>query len=526
MGRRPRQREKALTFVRLEAARVRQEGTGALAGLKQLAKSAGVGYNTMWEAVQECKDRGELRVKPHAGITVIADAPGPPETDAAPVSRVRRALHERVGSLLESDILAGTFPGGATLPPVKVLCGRYGVCPVTLRKILERLTSHGLVLREPGGYRAGSGSALSGSGHIVLVARGDEHGNVRSVTPRGAMHLRLIEQECGRRGVGLTTCTHYFAGDRWKGTQSLERIVSHDRTADTVLGYLILTASVADEPLVQDLQHLVRCGKPVVVFDETVATPALHQKFRGPLLRYYVLPDDLAAGRIVGDHLIRRGHRRVMFLSNVGTYRGSPSLRRLGLAHAFSDAGMETAVRECELPRSDVDWACNPHDYEPVVSGFLDSHHPAGLRGSAHRHPELAGELAEEMGRRLMRYARRTRIWSSLENALDKGDSTAWVCYNDELAVDCLDLLARRSTDVPLELSVVGFDDSDEASMRGLTSYNFNGAAYVHAMLEYLQSPSRHATYRRDSDIMRFDGFVTPRRTCGPSRSATAVPTR
>jgi DNA-binding LacI/PurR family transcriptional regulator len=293
-----------------------------------------------------------------------------------------------------------------------------------------------------------------------------------------------------------------------------------------VLGYLILTASVADEPLQQDLQHLVRCGKPAVVFDETVATPALHQKFRGPLLRYFVLPDDFAAGRIVGDYLIRRGHRRVTFLSNVGPYRGSPSQRRLGLVRAFSDAGMEEAVRECELPRSESDWSYNPHDYESEVSGFLGRHHPSGVRGSSRQHPELAGELAEEMGRRLMRYSRRARIWSALGNTLDRGGSTAWVCYNDELAVDCLDLLARRSARVPQDLSVVGFDDSDEASLRGLTSYNFNGAAYVHAMLEHLLNPARHAAFRHDSDIVRFDGFVTPRRTCAPAGRATAVPTR
>ncbi len=514
MGRRPEQRSKALRYLRGEAEKARLACREALPGVKQLARAAGVGYNTMWAALQECKVRGELRVKPHAGIRVVADAPGVPD-DERPAGSGLRSKGARAGARLELDILRGTYLPGTVLPSVKVLCGRYGVCAVTLRRALDRLCTQGFLSRERRGYRCGVSPVRAGA-RIVLVARGDGHGNVRSYAPRSMMHFRLIEQECARRGVGLHTLTHYYVEEECRGSEEVRRTVERDRTENSVLGYLMMTASVPDEPLAADLQYLVHCGKPVAVFDETVAAPALHRRFRGPLLRYYVLPDDRAAGGIVGAYLVRLGHRRVLFLSHVGAYRGSAAQRHGGVVGALAGAGAgEDGVRLVELPMAEVDWTHNPHDYEAGLRALLELHRESLRGGSAADHTGFVERQAEEVGERAGRYARRRRYWHALGSVLEQEAATAWVCYNDELALDCLDLVLQRGIDVPGALSVVGFDDSDEASRAGLTSYNFNGEAYVHAMVEHILNPGRGSVYRRTGDIVRFDGYVTPRGTVG-----------
>jgi DNA-binding LacI/PurR family transcriptional regulator len=45
------------------------------------------------------------------------------------------------------------------------------------------------------------------------------------------------------------------------------------------------------------------------------------------------------------------------------------------------------------------------------------------------------------------------------------GDATAVITYNDRSAVGLLDVLARLRIDVPGEMSVVGYDDSQVAQL-------------------------------------------------------------
>jgi DNA-binding LacI/PurR family transcriptional regulator len=217
----------------------------------------------------------------------------------------------------------------------------------------------------------------------------------------------------------------------------------------------------------------------------------------------------------MGTHLLRLGHRRVLFLSNVGAYRGSVAARRAGLAEAFGEAGLADPLAHLQVEPGESDWIADTNRYTDAVVDFLAANAPADLPGSATDDESFVSEFRSTVVIRLGRYARRRRVLASLAALKGPTSVTAWVCYNDELAADCLDSLAGRGVEVPGELSVVGFDDSDEASRRSITSYNFNGSAYVHAMVEFLLNPARRGLFRRDRDIVTYEGYVTPRRSSG-----------
>jgi LacI family transcriptional regulator len=86
---------------------------------------------------------------------------------------------------------------------------------------------------------------------------------------------------------------------------------------------------------------------------------------------------------------------------------------------------------------------------------------------------------------------------------------TALVGANDAIALGCLDFLRSEKVVVPHDLSVVGFDDSMQALVNHLTSYNFNATACIQAMIRDILSPrSRSAGKQR---VVELDGFVTAR---------------
>ena len=97
---------------------------------------------------------------------------------------------------------------------------------------------------------------------------------------------------------------------------------------------------------------------------------------------------------------------------------------------------------------------------------------------------------------------------------------TAWVGADDPTALLALDWCREHGVRVPGDLSIVGFDDSEEALGAGLTSYNFNQETTVRAMIA-------HVVGRRQQRLpdtppgepIELPGFVSERSTCGPARS-------
>ena len=56
----------------------------------------------------------------------------------------------RIYAALRERILDGELQPGAQLPRYLELASEFGVAPMTIRQVLERLEADGLVLRRPG----------------------------------------------------------------------------------------------------------------------------------------------------------------------------------------------------------------------------------------------------------------------------------------------------------------------------------------------------------------------------------------
>lgn len=119
----------------------------------------------------------------------------------------------------------------------------------------------------------------------------------------------------------------------------------------------------------------------------------------------------------------------------------------------------------------------------------------------------------------LLRYQRYLPLMGAgIEQALGDGVVTALVCVSDDLALFCLDFLAALGREVPSDISVVGFDDTLEATRRRLTSYDFNNNAVVRACVDHILNPrARLHTGHAPLDL---DGYVVKRASSGPARGA------
>ena len=158
--------------------------------------------------------------------------------------------------------------------------------------------------------------------------------------------------------------------------------------------------------------------------------------------------DDHEGGRLLGEHLVRLGHRRVAFLNEVETYAfaSPPVLRLAGLRQALG----ADAVVEITVPR-----------------------------GTAAGRQAVAALLAHP----------------------DSDAITAAVACRDLVAVGALAELRQRGVDVPGRMSVAGFDDDPVAEALGLTTvrhpFEESGRLAVRTLRRLLAHPGEPVPSQR-----------------------------
>lgn len=156
--------------------------------------------------------------------------------------------------------------------------------------------------------------------------------------------------------------------------------------------------------------------------------------------------DDHAGGLLAGQHLIDRGHQRIAFLGEGWTVE-------------------HTHMSQCELRLAGLRAAITDHGLA------LDDDH---VRFSTH---DLESARAEA------------------RNLLESPDRpTALFAHDDLLAGAALQAARDLNLDVPSELAIVGFDDSEVAEALGLTTiqqpFEASGQVAARALLDRMANPS------------------------------------
>jgi LacI family transcriptional regulator, repressor for deo operon, udp, cdd, tsx, nupC, and nupG len=179
--------------------------------------------------------------------------------------------------------------------------------------------------------------------------------------------------------------------------------------------------------------------------------------------------DHRAGGRMIGEHLVGLGHRRIALVD--GRIPGKPDHgvwenRSQGLRQALHAAGLEVAHL---VAAGD----CHPADGERAMTELLDRPGPR---------------------------------------------PTAVFCHSDELAFGGLAVLRRRGIRCPEDISVAGFDDHPMAQYWGLTTVSQHagrqGMRAAYALVGALESEDEEPL-RRAEEALTVELMV--RETTGPA---------
>jgi len=468
---------------------------------------------TMARAVREACERGEIIAKQGSGIRICDSAESltrEPFEHAAPGPR-----WVRVREKLLRDLYTGSLAATTPLPSISQLAARYHANHHTVSRAVASLVERG-VLDSDGRHVTITGAPPSRQRtSVLLLTVGDPYGNIEESSPWVRPNFDALKQQCTRAGLRLehVLWLRQGKGNLERPSHLADRIHQLGKTGH-VLGTMVWSQCLPASEFDYAYSCVCRLDRPIAVLDEAGEQRPQRPGARSPLL--VVSYDQFRSGYLMGAHLLSLGHRRVVFTGSNGN-GGALKQRYAGLAAAFSDAGMRDAVLELtdpdlfELPLRES------HDDQRGFSaarGLLEERGfgPDELPG---RTAWYSGALKFSIDRLNAIASYRKRVTPALRRASEYGDCTAWVCTCDDMALEALRFLAmERRT----EVTVCGFDDSHEAHMCGLTSYNFNGDHAVRAMIRHIIAPD---LTRRISGIqparLLVEGFVAPR---GSSRPA------
>lgn len=422
--------------------------------IASLAKEAGISYSTMWRAL----NRGQVSTR---------EAHGTPVPDSRPV-------WVRTYDELRTRIDAGTYVQGKLLPAVTALALDMHVHFRTLKKALAALVEDGYLVARGPRYEVPQAAVTTKTAAVLCIVRGSGPTEIMPANLRFNMLLRDLELACTHRGIHLHLHTVYYHGSTIHGIDTLHRAYSA-LERKTLLGTTVFTLGLPQPDTV--VHQAASRGAPLVVLDEHNLAECRRRHGHSPKLHWFALGNSERDGEAVGRYLLSMGHRHIGYVAHKSQL---------------------TAPRACGLRK-----AVEKRGGTLTALGLHDIDQATAARQAANRNERLAVRAIESAGivppqhsydiRLLYRWRgqaernmlRRASIVSSVIPTLEGADISAVVGYNDEIMVILKEALANYPP-LATRLSLIGFDDSQDAANHRLTSYNFNTAAYVARMLDVL----------------------------------------
>lgn len=288
-------------------------------------------------------------------------------------------LASRLGGQVESGVLKP----GDRLPSISDLRKFYGVNQSTAERAYAILEREGLVIRKPS------------RGFFVADWQNTRRQCVLGVSVQRTLQCHVYYERIVR---GILTVAQ---------EEQVELLFFHDNSVvrwEKVEGVILTTQNR------ENLEHLPQ-GMPVV--------SVLTQMHNG----VNVITDDKQATRVLVEHLLSLGHRRIAFLTS--------ALVQYLTGDIFKDASKER------------------------VRGYYETMRAAGIEPEpnwvrALRDPREEMQRFDVLGRDAMAQWLR-EDWHNLK-------CTAIMAHNDEVATGVIDTLHEAGIRVPQDISVVGFD--------------------------------------------------------------------
>ena len=212
-----------------------------------------------------------------------------------------RALYDS----LRSKILSNLLPSGTKLPSETELIEQYEVSRYSVRKVLDDLSSEGLIEKHQGKgcfvCQSPDGGSITpnSSRQILLIASRAEHFYFLK-------SIRGIEKVLQESGYNLTIKLSNY--DSQKEAHLLQKALS-----ENYAGLLIFPSESAYLYTNLYLYRYIESNKvPCITLGNKLPCTSLA----------YVISDDYAGGRIAADYLIQKGHRYFACFMNKEEYSG------------------------------------------------------------------------------------------------------------------------------------------------------------------------------------------------------------
>jgi DNA-binding transcriptional regulator YhcF (GntR family) len=487
----------------------RSRGEKRLPTLSRLSAIAGVSVVTMWKIVRQLKAEGVLSACRGRWIEITGMPPDRSRQTGLPVvdGTIVSARWARVYERMQKDFINGHFPPGSLLPSQKELVRRYGVCSRTLKKALEKCVEREWLVPYNRTYRiAGSNIRAKSSGKVVCMFIGDSEGKVFPYTPRIQEYIRILEFECSRNDVAFEIRTF---DPRLSRTFIQGKLMSPAETSSNnpALGYMVITMGESAPAFLDEIARLSSLDIPMSILDETGDIPFKNIN-RQPKVKIFTIANTKSAGERVGRYLLRLGHKRIAFTS---LYEGEVwSKNRLqGLIDVYDEAGLREGIKvfTSGQTRRFVEYSMQAQNMSTIINAMTM---PEDFRLKDKTIMKYIDLIHRKIGSLYNELVNKPLMPLFNEMLRDRS-VTAWVGANDVVALSMVHFLRGQKIQVPRKMSVIGFDDSQEAFLNKLTSYNFNYSTLISAMLQYLLSPGSFAHEGKGSSMIEIDGFITVR---------------
>ncbi|MBD3242106.1 MAG: GntR family transcriptional regulator [Chitinivibrionales bacterium] len=499
---------KALAHIeRICAARGADEPL-RLPTIAAMAVEAGVATVTMWKAVQVLRDKGALQAAPRKGVVSSGDL-------HAAVPQTNRYRWEDIRDGMLTALRSGNAQVSNTWPPVKELAARYGCSRDTIGRALRSLLADGVIERFGRSYRVRSAQSHVSRGTLVLLARGHSRMRLLGAGPGMRRIVRMMEETSAHMNVRMLALPVVPARNRLgipnQGLDELD-LVQNRRS---LLGIIVWGADIGHHStLIRVVRHGLARQVPVAVIEDgSRAVPARVFPV-SRRLRRFILSTTVECGSTVGRFLVDNGHRCVAYISPYGDQPWSAGRLR-GLREAFAASGDPTAVKPFVERVAEGDARLD--DVMPEIRQAYQSI----------RRLEAVGRRLQTEINRSLKNARAhmnqvitmdhlsTALAPLFQRALADPSLKTWVCANDTVAVSARAFLRRAGRGVPDDISLVGFDDSDDALGADLTSYSPDHGAAIRAAINFALDPGGRPYQSGPLKPIEIKGYVVPRGSCG-----------
>lgn len=299
---------------------------------------------------------------------------------------------------IKKGINSGEYDVNTKIPSENQLAEKFGVSRQTVRKALAQLIDDGYLY------------AVHGSGTFVAerrVKRGHSK-NIAVVStymtdyifPRVIQGINQVLDENGY-SIILKTTNNSRKGEAW----CMEELLSKN----------------IDGMIIEPSQSAISCQHQVL-YDQMDAMGIPYVFIQGcyesMMDRPHVMLDDVEGGRLITEHLLKLGHKRIAGIFKADDSQGI--LRHKGYVKALAAAGIA---------------------YDPDLVIWYHTKD------------------------------RNIKPMEGLTRILESGISChAVVCYNDEIAADVIKGLTAIGRNVPHDISVTGFDNSLLSHSKGITT--------------------------------------------------------